>query len=85
MAIMTQWNGTEWVTLSDYVAPDDSVTQPLVMEDSAPVCRRERHFQPVRRKLIRYPGGGAGRRPPGLRIYGKMKTGARAIKVGGAR
>jgi len=35
MAIMTQWNGTEWVTLSDYVAPDDSVTQPLVMEDSA--------------------------------------------------
>ena len=35
MAIMTQWNGTEWVTLTDFVAPDDSVTQPLVMEDSA--------------------------------------------------
>ncbi|MCR9067764.1 MAG: ABC transporter substrate-binding protein [Rhodobacteraceae bacterium] len=35
MAIMTQWNGSEWVTLTDFVAPDDSVTQPLVLEDSA--------------------------------------------------
>jgi branched-chain amino acid transport system substrate-binding protein len=35
MAIMTQWNGTEWVTLTDFIAPDDSVTQPLVEEDSA--------------------------------------------------
>jgi branched-chain amino acid transport system substrate-binding protein len=35
MAIMQQWNGTEWVTLTDFIAPDDSVTQPLVMEDSA--------------------------------------------------
>ncbi len=34
MAIMTQWNGTEWVTLSDFIAPDDSVTGPLVIEDS---------------------------------------------------
>ena len=35
MAIMTQWNGTEWVTLTDFIAPDDSVTQPLIEEDSA--------------------------------------------------
>jgi len=35
MAIMQQWNGTEWVALTDFIAPDDSVTQPLVMEDSA--------------------------------------------------
>ncbi|MEM7724182.1 MAG: ABC transporter substrate-binding protein [Pseudomonadota bacterium] len=34
MALMQQWNGTEWVTLTDFVAPDDSVTQPLVLEDS---------------------------------------------------
>ncbi|MDG3041290.1 ABC transporter substrate-binding protein [Roseicyclus marinus] len=34
-AIMTQWNGTEWVTLTDFIAPDDSVTGPLVLEDSA--------------------------------------------------
>ena len=34
-AIMTQWNGTEWVTLSDFISPDDSVTGPLVLEDSA--------------------------------------------------
>ncbi len=33
-AIMTQWNGTEWVTLSDFIAPDDSVIDPLVEEDS---------------------------------------------------
>jgi branched-chain amino acid transport system substrate-binding protein len=32
---MTQWNGTEWVTLSEFIAPDDSVTQPLIEEDSA--------------------------------------------------
>jgi branched-chain amino acid transport system substrate-binding protein len=25
----------QWVTLTDFIAPDDSVTQPLVMEDSA--------------------------------------------------
>ncbi|MCT4682700.1 MAG: ABC transporter substrate-binding protein [Roseicyclus sp.] len=35
MAIMTQWNGSEWVTLSEFIAPDDSVTQPLIEEDSA--------------------------------------------------
>ncbi|MBF9057623.1 ABC transporter substrate-binding protein [Rhodobacterales bacterium HKCCSP123] len=35
MAIMTQWSGTEWVTLTDFIAPDDSVTQPLIDEDSA--------------------------------------------------
>ncbi|BDW83870.1 MULTISPECIES: ABC transporter substrate-binding protein [Roseicyclus] len=34
-AIMTQWNGTEWVTLTDFISPDDSVTGPLVLEDSA--------------------------------------------------
>jgi branched-chain amino acid transport system substrate-binding protein len=32
MAIMQQWDGTQWVTLTDFIAPDDSVTQPLVME-----------------------------------------------------
>ncbi|OAN77340.1 ABC transporter permease [Jannaschia sp. EhC01] len=35
MAIMQQWDGENWVTLTDFIAPDDSVTQPLVMEDSA--------------------------------------------------
>ena len=35
MAIMQQWDGSEWVTLTDFIAPDDSVTQPLVLEDSA--------------------------------------------------
>jgi branched-chain amino acid transport system substrate-binding protein len=35
MAIMQQWDGEQWVTLTDFIAPDDSVTQPLVMEDSA--------------------------------------------------
>ncbi len=35
MAIMQQWDGAEWVTLTDFIAPDDSVTQPLVDEDSA--------------------------------------------------
>jgi branched-chain amino acid transport system substrate-binding protein len=34
-AIMTQWNGSEWVTLTDFIAPDESVIQPLIMEDSA--------------------------------------------------
>jgi len=37
MAIMQQWDAgaQQWVTLTDFIAPDDSVTQPLVMEDSA--------------------------------------------------
>ena len=35
MAIMQQWDGEQWVTLTDFIAPDDSVTQPLVEEDSA--------------------------------------------------
>ncbi len=35
MAIMQQWDGENWVTLTDFIAPDDSVTQPLVLEDSA--------------------------------------------------
>ncbi|WP_213684404.1 hypothetical protein [Roseicyclus sp.] len=26
---------TAWVTLTDFIAPDDSVTGPLVLEDSA--------------------------------------------------
>ncbi|QBY02431.1 ABC transporter permease [Rhodophyticola sp. CCM32] len=37
MARMQQWDaeaGT-WVTLTDFIAPDDSVTQPLIEEDSA--------------------------------------------------
>lgn len=34
-AIMQQWDGEQWVTLTDFVAPDDSVTQPLIEEDSA--------------------------------------------------
>ena len=35
MATLQEWNGSEWVTLTDFVAPDDSVITPLVMEDSA--------------------------------------------------
>ena len=35
MAIMQQWDGTQWVTLTDFIAPDDAVTQPLIDEDSA--------------------------------------------------
>jgi branched-chain amino acid transport system substrate-binding protein len=35
LAIMTQWDGSQWVTLTDFIAPDDSVTQPLIDEDSA--------------------------------------------------
>ena len=35
MAIMQQWDGEQWVTLTDFIAPDESVIQPLVMEDSA--------------------------------------------------
>ncbi len=37
MAAMQQWNASEqeWVTLTDFIAPDDAVTQPLIEEDSA--------------------------------------------------
>jgi len=35
MAAMIQWDGSDWITLTDFVAPDDSVTQPLIEEDSA--------------------------------------------------
>ncbi len=35
MAIMQQWDGEQWVTLTDFIAPDDAVIQPLVLEDSA--------------------------------------------------
>jgi len=35
MATLQQWDGSAWVTLTDFVAPDDSVITPLVMEDSA--------------------------------------------------
>ena len=35
MAIMQQWDGAQWVTLTDFIAPDDSVTQPLIEEVSA--------------------------------------------------
>jgi branched-chain amino acid transport system substrate-binding protein len=37
MARMQQWNAEagEWVTLTEFIAPDDSVTTPLVLEDSA--------------------------------------------------
>ena len=34
-AIMTQWNGTEWITLTDFIDSDASVIDPLVAEDSA--------------------------------------------------
>jgi len=32
-----QWNAAdqEWITVTDFIAPDDSVTQPLILEDSA--------------------------------------------------
>ncbi len=37
MGRIQQWNAAdqEWVTLTDFIAPDDSVTQPLIDEDSA--------------------------------------------------
>lgn len=35
MAIMQQWDGSQWVTLTDFIAPDDSVIDPLIAEDSA--------------------------------------------------
>jgi len=35
VARMQQWDGAQWVTLTDFIMPDDSVTVPLVMEDSA--------------------------------------------------
>ncbi|PIV75359.1 MAG: ABC transporter permease [Rhodobacteraceae bacterium CG17_big_fil_post_rev_8_21_14_2_50_65_11] len=36
MGRIQQWNAAdqEWVTVTDFIAPDDSVTQPLVEEDS---------------------------------------------------
>lgn len=34
-AIMTQWNGSEWITLTDFIDSDASVIDPLVAEDSA--------------------------------------------------
>jgi len=32
-----QWNAADqqWITVTDFIAPDDSVTQPLILEDSA--------------------------------------------------
>jgi branched-chain amino acid transport system substrate-binding protein len=38
----------QWVTLTDFIAPDDSVTQPLIDGGLGPVCRGEQHLQPVR-------------------------------------
>ncbi len=37
LGIVQQWNASEgkFVALTDYIAPDDSVTLPLIMEDSA--------------------------------------------------
>ena len=37
MGRIQQWNAADqrWVTLTDFIAPDDSVTQPLIDEDSA--------------------------------------------------
>ncbi len=37
LGIVQQWNAADaqWVALTDYIAPDDSVTDPLVAEDSA--------------------------------------------------
>ena len=36
MGRIQQWNASaqEWVTLTDFIAPDDSVTQPLIEADS---------------------------------------------------
>ena len=37
LGIVQQWNASagEWVALTDFIAPDDSVTQPLILEDAA--------------------------------------------------
>jgi branched-chain amino acid transport system substrate-binding protein len=37
MGRIQQWNAADqrWVTVTDFIAPDDSVTQPLIEEDSA--------------------------------------------------
>ena len=37
MGRIQQWNAADqrWVTVTDFIAPDDSVTQPLIDEDSA--------------------------------------------------
>lgn len=37
LGIVQQWNAVDktWVALTDYIAPDDSVTSPLIKEDSA--------------------------------------------------
>ena len=37
LGIVQQWNAIDktWVALTDYIAPDDSVTGPLIKEDSA--------------------------------------------------
>ena len=37
LGIVQQWNASagEWVALTDFIAPDDGVTQPLVTEDAA--------------------------------------------------
>jgi len=37
MGRIQRWNAADqqWVTLTDFIAPDDSVTQPLIEEDSA--------------------------------------------------
>ena len=37
LGIVQQWNASagKWVALTDFIAPDDSVTQPLIEEDAA--------------------------------------------------
>ena len=37
LGIVQQWNAADgkWVALTDYISPDDAVTTPLIMEDSA--------------------------------------------------
>ena len=37
LGIVQQWNADDgtWVPLTDYIAPDDAVTGPLIEEDSA--------------------------------------------------
>ena len=37
LGIVQQWNAADgqWVALTDYIAPDDSVIDPLIAEDSA--------------------------------------------------
>jgi branched-chain amino acid transport system substrate-binding protein len=62
MAIMQQWDGEQWVTLTDFIAPDDSVTQPLVMEDSAQYAAENNISSQCTRADLRPPAAARRRR-----------------------